>query len=126
MTSWSDDDLAHFGGAGEVTIITLRSDGTARRGVPIWLVRVGADLYVRSWRGSAGSWFRNASRDPHGRLSASGITVDVLFEPAGDDARAAIDQAYRAKYGSGRYVDAMITPEAAACGLRLTPDTPSG
>lgn len=124
-TTWSDEDLARFGRAGEITITTLRPDGTARRGVPIWLVRVGDDLYVRSWRGRTGSWYRNASRHPHGRISASGTTVAVTFEPTGDDTRAAIDQAYRDKYGSGQYVDAMIAPAAVEAGLRVIHDTTS-
>ena len=35
--------------------------------------------------------------------------------------RAAVDDAYGAKYGNSSYVDAMVTPDAAATTLRVLP-----
>ncbi|MFN2107909.1 MAG: DUF2255 family protein [Candidatus Promineifilaceae bacterium] len=37
-----------MGNAEELRIASLRSDGTLRKPVIIWVVRVGDDLYVRS------------------------------------------------------------------------------
>jgi len=55
MTSaWTPDELDRIGAAEEVEIAPRRADGTLRSAVPIWVVRVGDELYVRSWRGLGG------------------------------------------------------------------------
>ena len=97
-------------------------DGTLRPYTTIWVVRVGDDLYVRSYRGRDGAWFRSVLRQPEGRIRAGGVERDVAFAEAGDAGQDAIDQAYRAKYAS-RYarniVDPIVSPDAAAATLRL-------
>jgi hypothetical protein len=80
MTSWSTDELDRVGAADEIHITQVRSDGSLRTWVPIWVVRVGDDLYVRSYRGSGGAWYRHAIQRPEGRIRASGIERDVSFE----------------------------------------------
>lgn len=52
-------------------------------------------------------------------MAASGY--NILFEPVPDVDQAAVDGAYRAKYGRSSYVDAMVTDAAAATTLRLVP-----
>ena len=85
-------------------------------------VRVGDDLYVRSYRGRKGAWFRSALRQPEGHIRAGGVERDVAFAEPGDAGQDAIDQAYRAKYAS-RYarniVDPMVGPDAGAATLQL-------
>jgi hypothetical protein len=61
--AWTAEELARIGAAEELEIAPRRRDGTLRRAVPIWVVRVGDDLYVRSWRGSHGAWFRAGDDD---------------------------------------------------------------
>jgi hypothetical protein len=51
MTVWTSDELSNIGAAEELEIASLRSDGTLRKPVTIWVVRLGEDLYVRSVRG---------------------------------------------------------------------------
>jgi hypothetical protein len=123
MTTWTTDELRRIGAADELQIAPLRRDGTLRNPVTIWVVRVGDDLYVRSWRGPTGSWFRAAQQTHEGRISAGGVEKDVRFVDAGDDVDAAVDDAYRGKYrrsGAG-YVDPMVAPEARATTLKLVP-----
>jgi hypothetical protein len=112
-----------IGGADELRIAALRADGTLRGPVTIWVVRVGDDLYVRSYRGRDGTWFRSAVRRPEGHIRAAGIDRDVTFAEPGHANHDAIDQAYRDKYArfASTYVDPMISPEAKAATLRLTP-----
>jgi hypothetical protein len=84
------------------------------------VVRTGADLYVRSYRGRDGAWYQAVLRRPEGRIQASGLTRDVTFTEAGDADQDAIDQAYRAKYPqSGSSVDLMVAPGARATTLQL-------
>ena len=61
---------------------------------------------------------------PSGRVGArwirvSGEAVEVIVDVAGDDEAAAVDAAYRTKYGTGG-AESMVTAEAAASTLRLT------
>lgn len=57
-SGWTSDELERIGATEELEITPLAADGTARRTVPIWVVRAGDELYVRSWRGTSGGWFR--------------------------------------------------------------------
>ena len=46
--TWTADELERIAAAEELEMSPLRPDGTPRRPGPIWVVRVGDDLYVRS------------------------------------------------------------------------------
>src|SRR5215472_5288046 len=121
MTGWTAEELRAIGAADELDIAAMRPDGKLRPYVTIWVVRVGDDLYVRSYRGRAGAWFRAALRRPEGRVRAAEIERGVNFEPAADDQQDAIDHAYRDKYErySASYVDPMVAPAARSATLRL-------
>ena len=58
MTTWTSDELNKIGNAEELQIASLRSDGSQRNPVTIWVVRVDDDLYVRSVNGRGSAWFR--------------------------------------------------------------------
>jgi hypothetical protein len=123
MRDWTAEELDRIGAADELEIASLRPDGSLRAATTIWVVRVGDDLYVRSWRGRAGGWFRSALRHPQGRIRAGGVTRDVAFAEPDDADHDAIDQAYRTKYAryASTYIDPMISPTATAATLRLIP-----
>ena len=121
MSDWMNDELSTIGIAGEIYVSTVRTDGSSLPYVPIWVVRVGEELYVRSYRGQGGSWYRHALRDGHGHIRVAGTERDVEFSSPGDIANETIDGAYRAKYGRSGYVDTMVDDDVAATTLRLTP-----
>jgi hypothetical protein len=86
--------------------------------VPIWVVVVDGEAYVRSYRGERGAWYRRALRD--GRVEIEGIEAGV--EPEHDpELNARISEAFRQKYGerSPTSTDAMVAPEVVATTLRL-------
>lgn len=68
-----------IGAADELKIAPFRRDGTPRKPVTIWVVRHGDDLYVRSYRGRGGSWFRGAQVRHEGHIRAGGVDKDVIF-----------------------------------------------
>jgi hypothetical protein len=123
MTDWAPDDLAAVGGASEIHITTLRPDGTARSALPIWVVRVGDEVDIRSFHGSDGRWFRQAMRHPYARIRASRTEVVARLVPVGAGAPG-VDEAYWTKYGRRGYGAAMTTPTASATTLRVEPTNP--
>jgi len=84
MTTWTTDELDRIGTADELEITTARSDGSLRRWVPIWVVRVDDDLYVRSYRGADGAWYRQATQHAQGRIRAGGVERDVTVDRPDD------------------------------------------
>jgi hypothetical protein len=123
MTAWTSDELDRVGAAEELEITTPQADGSPRRRTPIWVVRVGTEVFVRSYRGADGAWYRHATHTGQAHVDAGGVERDVTVEPAADDVQSSIDAAYRTKYG--RYGDSFLQPMIAAgaraATLRLTP-----
>jgi hypothetical protein len=106
MATWSPEELDRIGATDELDIAPVGKDGSLRPYTTIWVVRVGDDLYVRSYRGRGGGWFS-----------------DVTFSEPDGTVRAAIDQTYRTKYAryGDTYVVPMVSPDAAAATFALTP-----
>jgi hypothetical protein len=96
MTAWTSDELDTIGAAEELHLAPQRRDSTLRQPVIVWVVRVGDDLYARSWRGSGGAWFRAARASHTGRIRAGGVEKDVTFVEESDPGiNDQIDAAYR-------------------------------
>ena len=77
MTTWRSEELNKIGKAEELQISSLRSDGTPRMFVTIWVVRLADDLYVRSVNGRTSAWFRGAQVRHEGHIQAGGVDKDV-------------------------------------------------
>ena len=82
MTTWTSDELNKIGKAEELQIASLRRDGTLRKPVTIWVIRLGDDLYVRSVNGRTSAWFRGAQVRHEGHIQAGGVDKDVTFVEA--------------------------------------------
>ena len=121
---WSDDQLRRVGQATELDLASRRSDGSLRPYVTMWVVRAGDDLYVRSAYGPENPWYRRAMASGSGRIRAAGVEADVTFGTAADDAQAAIDAAYNAKYDTygPRLVGSVVGPDAHRVTVRLVPE----
>ena len=122
-TTWQDTDLTRIAEAEELTIRPRRADGSLRNPLPIWVVRAGDELYVRSYKGDAASWYRTVKASHAGHVGAGGVEADVeLVEEADGTLNDRIDEAYRAKYGryGASYVDAINSPASRATTLRLS------
>ncbi|MYW96077.1 DUF2255 family protein [Amycolatopsis rubida] len=121
--AWSGSELSRFGDAGEIEISTRRRDGSLRPFVPIWVVAVGGALYVRSYRGAAGAWYRHAAGHPAGAIRIPGQQAEVVAAAADPGVREQVDAAYRTKYAryGTTYLQPMLADQAVAATLRLTP-----
>jgi hypothetical protein len=122
MPEWNPTELEQIATAPEIEVSALREDGALTKPVTIWAVRVEGELYVRSVRGGAGHWYRDAGRRHEGRIEAGDAAVDVAFEDAPHHLDAEIDAAYKAKYGyPSDPVDSIITADAQATTTRIVP-----
>ncbi len=123
MTTWTSDELKKIASAEELQIAWLRKDGTLRKPVTIWVVRLGDDLYVRSVNGRDGAWFRGTQVQHQGHIHAGGVRKDVIFEAADTALNSQIDDAYRAKYRrySANIVNSVLTQAARAATIKLVP-----
>ena len=124
MTAWTSDELTKIGTAEELEIASLRGDGTLRKAVTIWVVRLDDDLYVRSVNGRTGVWFRGMQVRHEGHIQAGGVDKDVSFVEVPDASiNDQIDEAYRAKYRryGERIVGTIVSPGARAATIKLVP-----
>ncbi len=128
MAMWTDDELDKIGDAEELQIASFRREGTLRKPVTIWVIRLGDDLYVRSVNGRGSGWFRGVQSRYEGQIKAGGVVKDVSFVEEQDLAlNDQIDAAYAAKYH--RYAASIIShinsSGARAATIKLVPRLPS-
>ena len=123
MIRWTSEELNKIGTAEELLITSLRSDGTLRKPVIIWVVHLGDDLYVRSVNGRTSAWFRGTQVRHEGHIQAGGVDKDVIFvEETDPGINDKIDTAYLTKYSRyPQYVAPMVTPDVRAATLKLVP-----
>jgi hypothetical protein len=111
MTDWTPTDLAAIDADAELRVAADRPDGTLTTPRIVWHVVVDGGLYIRSVRGTEGTWYRGVERTGTGEIDAGGVHAEVTFthNDAHDDA---IDRAYHAKYGGGSPVRAITSRSA--------------
>ena len=123
MTAWPPNELERIGAAEEIRLASRRPDDSLRPYVTMWVVRAGADLYVRSAYGPDNPWYRRATASGAGRIRAGGNDRDVSFAQVASEAQDDIDAAYHAKYD--RYglqiVGSVTGPGVHPVTIRLVP-----
>jgi hypothetical protein len=123
--AWTDDELRSIDRADELAIAAVRRNGQLRRATPIWVVRVGDDVYVRAAYGSGSGWYGVARGSGQAHIRAGGIERDVAVEDVPESLLDEVDAAYRSKYG--RYasiVDSLVKPGHRVNTVRLVPREP--
>jgi len=125
VSAWTKDELDRIAAADELELASVRRDGSLRKPVTIWVVRVGDDLFVRSIYGRGSGWFRGVLSRHEGHVRAGGVDRDVRFVEVAADAPVhdEIDAVFQSKYGHypARYVGPTVTPQARAATLELAP-----
>jgi hypothetical protein len=123
MSAWSSDELEKIAAADELQLASEQPDGTLRKPVTIWVVRLGDDVYVRSVYGRTSHWFRGTEDRHQGHIRAGGVDKDVRFVEPAEDVSDEIETAYRTKYRryNASEVDPLFTPDARAATLELVP-----
>jgi hypothetical protein len=124
MTAWTSDELNKIGKAEELQIASLRADGTLRKPVIIWVIRLGDDLYIRSVNGRTSGWFRSVQTRHEGHIRAGGVDKDVAFvEEPDSNINDQIDAAYATKYRryAASIINSINSPTARAATIKLVP-----
>lgn len=119
---WTSGELDRIGRGEELQLASVRDDGTLRRPVTMWVVRVGDEVYVRSVNGRDSTWFRGAQTLHQAQIRTGGVEKAVELVETDEDS-GSVDAAYEAKY-SRRYptiVPSILATQARAATLRLVP-----
>ncbi|MER7245542.1 DUF2255 family protein [Kribbella sp. NPDC000426] len=120
MSSWTADELRALDRIDEIRVAGRRNDGSVRTLTIVWHVVVDGKVYVRSVRGTEGSWYKGVVRHYEGAISWDGRTRDVTYVPD-DTVDDQLDAAYLAKYGDGPDTVAIINATARPTTLRVEP-----
>jgi hypothetical protein len=90
--------------------------------LPVWIVVVDDEPYVRSYRAERGAWYRRARAAGRMTLVVGGQVLPVLVRPVGDDeVNRRVSEAFIAKYGNRGPGRTMVSEAVAATTLRLAP-----
>src|SRR5437016_7465321 len=121
MARFEDSLLRQLDRDREVQVRARRRDGSTTD-IPIWIVTVDDEPYVRSYLAERGAWYRRARSEGRLTLVARGRAVPAAVEPLeGGDLNQRVSDAFTAKYGTGGSARTMVSPEVSATTLRLVP-----
>ncbi|MWB98468.1 DUF2255 family protein [Agromyces seonyuensis] len=99
MTGWNEWEIEEIATADEVELATYDEHHELHPPITGWVVRVGADLYVRTSHDAEGGWYRPSRTFGDGRLRVGESFVrEVRCFQAFDADPTAVAAAYRAKY----------------------------
>jgi hypothetical protein len=121
-TTWTAAQLAELTAAEELVLVAHR-DGRETLRVPVWLVVVDGELFVRSYKGVTSMWFRRVQADADQAIVLASADLPVRFENVDrlDHVNHAIDAEFNRKYAAYSYVSAMSAPAAVDATLRIQP-----
>jgi hypothetical protein len=122
VMKWSDHDLRKIGSNDDLHVSPFRSDGKTY-GTPtwIWSVVINRALYARAYNGRQSGWHEAAITQKAGRITSAGLTKDVVFETVSGTINDRIDEAYRSKYRTSPYLEAMIGERARSATVKILP-----
>ena len=119
MAKFDASTLRELRDVQEVSIRTEKHPDTA---VVIWIVVAGDEVFVRSFRGAKGRWYRDIGNGGPATLEVKGRALPVQAIPTGDAAIVArVSDAFLTKYRASSYAQAMVQPATLPTTLRLEP-----
>ena len=100
----------------------IRTDKHPKSAVVIWVMVDSDDVFVRSWLGTRGRWYKDLAAGGAATLEFAGRQLAVQAIPASDDA--SVDRASREilrKYRRSSHAQEMVRAEILPTTLRLEP-----
>jgi hypothetical protein len=108
----------------EIRIETTSLDGSTTHRTIIWVVTADNQVFIRSVRGTAGRWFREARQHPEVIIHAAGRAIPATAVLAADETSIQkVSEAYTEKYGrrSRASTASMLQPKTLETTMRLDP-----
>ncbi|MEZ5085435.1 MAG: DUF2255 family protein [Tessaracoccus sp.] len=86
MSAWPTEVVARIAATDDFHIAPYHADGKTTGTLTwIWSVVVDGRVFVRSWSGTRGRWYRSAVAQQAGRITAGGQSYEVAFTPITDE-----------------------------------------
>ena len=119
MANFDADTLRELRDMRELRIRTGKHPKTA---VVIWIVVADDEVFVRSWLGARGRWYRDLAAGGPAILEFAGRHIEVQAFPTSDDASIARASAeFLRKYQSSSHAREMVRSDILSTTLRLEP-----
>jgi hypothetical protein len=119
MTNFDADTLRELRDLQEGAIRTEKHPKSA---VVIWVAVADDEVFVRSWRGTRGRWYRDLAAGGPATLEFAGRRLAVQAIPAsGPDPVARTSREFQRKYQPDSHAQEMVRPETIPTTLRLVP-----
>jgi hypothetical protein len=119
MTNFDAATLRELSSAREVAI---RTEKHTKSAVVIWVVVADDEVFVRSWRGTKGRWYRDLAAGGPATLEFAGRRRPVQAIPASDStAVARASHEFLRKYQPSPHAQEMVQSEVLPTTLRLEP-----
>ena len=119
MANFDADTLRELRDVQELRIRTEKHPKTA---VVIWIVVPGDEVFVRSWLGARGRWYRDLAAGGAATLEFAGRRIEVKAFPAEDAHSVAKASAeFLRKYQPSSHAHEMVRSEILPTTLQLEP-----
>jgi hypothetical protein len=119
MANFDANALRELRDAQEVAIQTEKHPKSA---VVIWVVVADDEVFVRSWRGAKGRWYRDLAAGGPATLKFAGRGLAVQAVPASNpEAVTRASEEFLRKYQRSTHAQEMVRSETLPTTLRLEP-----
>jgi hypothetical protein len=106
----------------DVQEVVIRTEKHPKSGVVIWVTVADDEVFVRSWRGTKGRWYRDLAEGGPATLELAGRGLPVQAIPASDSAAVArASREFLRKYQPSSHASEMVRSEILPTTLRLEP-----
>jgi hypothetical protein len=106
----------------DVQEVAIRTEKHPESAVVIWVVVADDEVFVRSWRGAKGRWYRDFAAGVPATLEFAGRRLAVRALPASDQAAVArASREFLRKYQRSTHAQEMVRSETLPTTLRLEP-----
>ena len=118
---FSRDVLDTLAGTKEVRIETSQPGGQVHSAT-IWIVVDGQDVFVRSWLGERGRWYRETKANPDVAILTGDMRIQVTAVSATDpESVRRCSEGFQAKYPKSKSTPMMLADDILDTTLRLKP-----
>jgi hypothetical protein len=117
--TWTAETLHAFETADELLLVLSR-EGRNDISVPVWVVRVGDEVYLRSQDGVTSGWFRRVALEPDQNVELAGIRMPVHFDHLAGHLEREVSEAYLGKYGGPTFPEVLLGAGAVEATVRVS------